>query len=241
MRIAILSDIHGNLPSLELALADIRQSNVDQIVCLGDVASLGPQPREVIARLRGLQIPIVMGNHDNYLLNPHLTENHLPWLRAAELWCLEQLSTDDLDFLRTFQPQLRLAPDPDATMLCFHGSPRSNEEFLYPDTSFETLDEVFNGQDARILIGGHTHVQMVRQHKRATFLNPGSIGMPFVFPSSGPDLHALRRAEYAIVDMTDCRLRTDLRQLPIDFERLEKTARASGLPDVEFWLSMWGA
>lgn len=241
MRFALISDIHGNLPSLELALADIRQSNVDQIVCLGDVASLGPQPREVIARLRELHIPVIMGNHDNYLLDLQLTEDHRPWLRAAELWCREQLSTDDLDFLRTFQPQLRLAPDPNTAMLCFHGSPRSNEEFLYPDTSLETLDEVFNGQDAQILVGGHTHVQMARQHKSMTFLNPGSVGMPFEFPTSGPDLRAIRRAEYAIVDMTDGRLTMDLRQLPIDFELLAQTARASGLPDVEFWLSMWGA
>jgi len=239
MRFAFISDTHGNLQSLELVLTDLQQENVDQIICLGDVASLGPQPREVIAHLRELQIPIVMGNHDNYLLNPQLTENHLPWLRAAELWCLEQLTTNELEFLRSFQPQLHLALDRNTTMLCFHGSLRSNEEFIYPDVSPESLDEIFGGQDAKILVGGHTHVQMVRQHKLKTFLNPGSVGMPFEFPMRGGDQHAIRRAEYAILDMSDGRIAFDLHQIPINFEQLAKTVRASGFPNADFWISTW--
>jgi len=239
MRFAFISDTHGNLQSLELVLDHLRGVKVDQIVCLGDVASLGPQPHEVIARIRELQIPIIMGNHDNYLLNPQLTEKHLPRLRANELWCLSKLSADDLNFMRSFQPQLRFTLDENTTMLCFHGSPRSNEEFLYPDVSPATLDEIFSGQDAQVLVGGHTHVQMARQHKLKTLINPGSVGMPFEFPMRGQDQHAIRRAEYAIVELTDGRLTFDLYQLPIDFEQLAETSRASGMPDVEYWLSTW--
>lgn len=241
MRIAIISDIHGNLQSLELVLADIQKANVDQTICLGDIASLGPQPREVIARLRELQIPTIMGNHENYLLDLRLTENHHPWLRAAEEWGAAQLSADEMDFMRSLPTQLSFALDPNTTMFCFHGSPRSNEEFIYPTVSPDTLDEIFDGLNARVLVGGHTHVQMVRQHKHLTLLNPGSVGMPFEFPMRGQDQRAIRRTEYAIIDMTDGRLNMDLYQLSIDFARLEKIARASGLPDVEFWLSTWDA
>ena len=239
MRFAFISDIHGILQSLELVLADLEQEKVDQIVCLGDVASFGPQPREVIVRLREMQIPIVMGNHDNYLLNPDLTKNHLPRLRATELWCLKQLSAADLDFLRSFQPQLSFTLEPDTTLLCYHGSPRSNEEFLYPDTPAETLDGIFGGQPAQVLVGGHTHVQMVTQHNDMTLINPGSVGTPFEHPASGTDRRIHRRAEYAVVDMTDGRLTVNLHRLPIDFDQLAETARASGLPDVEHWLSTW--
>jgi putative phosphoesterase len=240
MRFAFISDIHGNLHSLELVLADIQKENVDQIVCLGDVASLGPQPREVITRLRKLKIPIVMGNHDNYLLNPELTENHLPWLRATELWCLEQLSSEDLDFLRSFQPKISFELDQNTSLLAFHGSPRSNEEFLYPTISPETMEEIFGEQNAQVLVGGHTHVQMATQYRSKTLLNSGSVGMPFEFPKRGEgQQHALCRAEYATIDMTDGRLTFDLHRLPIDFEQLVETARASGLPDVDIWLSTW--
>jgi len=186
-----------------------------------------------------LNIPIIMGNHDNYLLNPQLTETHHPWLRAAELWCLTQLSSDDLNFLRSFPAHLNYVLNAETSMLCFHGSPRSNEEFLYPTAPPDILDEVFAEQPAKVFVGGHTHVQMVRQHKDMTFLNPGSVGTPFEFPVRGSEPHAIRRAEYAILDITDGRLTFNLHQLSIDFEFLAQTTRASGLPDVDFWLSTW--
>ncbi len=239
MRYAFISDIHGNLHALDLVLADIEHQQVDQLLCLGDIASLGPQPVETIDRLRQLQIPILMGNHETYLLNPSLTENHLPWLRAAELWCVEQLSERDINYMASFQSTLNLNPNPDFSILCYHGSPRSNEEFLYPTASPETLDEAFADQTANLFIGGHTHIQMISQHRGKTLLNPGSVGMPFVFPMSGPNQRAIRRAEYAIVDVADGRLTVNLHHLPIDFEHLARVSRASGLPDVEFWLSTW--
>lgn len=239
MRIACISDIHGNFHSLELVLSDIQKANVDQIVCLGDVASLGPQPREVIARIRELQIPTVMGNHDNYLLNPDLTIDHLARLRATELWCLEQLSSNDLEFLRSFQSQLSFTLDGDTTLLAFHGSPRSNEEFIYPDTPSPTMDDIFGGQTAQVLLSGHTHVQMLTQHNNMTLINPGSVGMPFEYPIQGIDRRTHRRAEYATIDMTEGKLTVNLLRLPIDFEQLTETVRASGMPDVDIWLSSW--
>jgi predicted phosphodiesterase len=185
---------------------------------------------------------MVMGNHETYLLNPQLTETHHPWLRAVEQWCLAQISTDELDFLSSFQSQLSFRVAPDVTLLCYHGSPRSNEEFLYPTTPSETLNEVFAGQSAQVLVGGHTHVQMVRQHKGLMLLNPGSVGMPMEFPMRGPNQHIFRWAEYAILEVEeDGRLTTHLHRRPIDFESLAQTARASGLPDIEFWLSTWSA
>lgn len=241
MRYAIISDIHGNLHSLELVLADIQKTGADHIICLGDVASLGPKPVEVIARLRELEIPTVMGNHDDYLLNLELTENHHPWLRAMEKWAAEKLSEDDLDFLQSFPPHLTFPLDDKTNMLCFHGSLRSHEEFLYPTVTPETLDEIFNGQVARVLVGGHTHVQMIRQHGHMTLLNPGSVGMPFEFPIRGPEPRALLRTEYAIIDMTNGKLTFDLYQLPIDFELFTATAIASGMPEADLWLSTWDA
>jgi len=239
MRFAFISDIHGNLQSLELVLTDIQRGQVDQIVCLGDIASLGPQPREVIARLRGLDIPIIKGNHEDYLIDPGLTKDQRPWLRETEEWCHSLLTDDELDFLRSFPPQLSFEPAPDTKLLCYHGSPRSNEEWIYPDTPAETLDEIFPDQPAQVLVGGHTHVQMLGQHRGMTLLNPGSVGMPFEFPVVKPGRRTLRRAEYAILDWVEGRLSVDLRRIPIDFERLSQAAYASGMPEPEFWLSKW--
>lgn len=239
MRYAFISDIHGNLHALDLALAAIEHQQVDQILCLGDIASLGPQPREVIARLRALQIPSLMGNHETYLLQPELTEAHHPWLRAAERWCVSLLNADELAFLSTFPAHLRLNPNDRTSLFCFHGSPRSNEEFLFPPTSSETLSEIFDTYTDTLFIGGHTHIQLARQHKGQLLLNPGSIGAPFEFPRRGPNQRIFPWAEYAIVDVTEEHLTTTLHRIPIQFEQLAQSARASGIPDVEFWLSTW--
>lgn len=73
MRIALISDIHGNTVALDAVLASLEQRPVDRVVCLGDVATTGPQPREALAVLQALACPMVMGNTDAWLLNPE------PW------------------------------------------------------------------------------------------------------------------------------------------------------------------
>ena len=70
MRIGLISDIHGNLIALESVLSELKREQVDSMICLGDVAALGPQPHEVIERLRKLNCPVVMGNTDDWYLQP---------------------------------------------------------------------------------------------------------------------------------------------------------------------------
>src|SRR4051812_42405463 len=106
MRIAILSDVHGNCVGLDAALADLQQHPADQLVCLGDMIQGGPQPAEVVARLRSLDCPIVMGNADAWLLNEQATdaEPSTPQQLAVREWQLTRLSPDDCAFIECFQP-----------------------------------------------------------------------------------------------------------------------------------------
>src|SRR6185437_16639578 len=128
-RFAILADIHGNLPALDAVLAKIDAEGIDRIVCLGDVATLGPQPREVIARVRALSCPVVMGNTDAILLALQRDESTMgdegsnDWSNEAfDQWCANQLTDDDLAYLRTFQPTISVSLDEEVTLLCYHGS-----------------------------------------------------------------------------------------------------------------------
>src|SRR5258706_14480213 len=127
MRIALISDIHGNLVSLDAVLEDIVKSHVDQIICLGDVATTGPQPHEVITRLKDLNCPGVMGNHDESQLEPRLIQKR-PESRWADTlnWCDQQLSEDDFNYLRSYQPYINVPLDSHHKLLCVHGSPKSN-------------------------------------------------------------------------------------------------------------------
>lgn len=103
MRIALISDIHGNLLALEAVLADARAVGVDRFACLGDVATLGPKPREVLQVLRALGCPCILGNHDAFLLEPELVTRYTqaPVIVEAVDWCRAQLTLEDLAFVRS--------------------------------------------------------------------------------------------------------------------------------------------
>src|SRR5438876_891017 len=105
MRIAILSDIHGNCVALDAVLAELDADPPDQIVCLGDAIQGGAQPAETVARLRELACPVVMGNADAWLLSGQVTgtaETVSEAQRAAREWSLAQLSADDREFIAAF-------------------------------------------------------------------------------------------------------------------------------------------
>src|SRR3954471_11347311 len=98
VKVALVSDIHGNAVAFDAVLDDISDQEVDAVVCLGDVATLGPEPGEVLDRLRRLGCLCVRGNHDDYLLQPDLVDDHseAPEIREAIDWAREELTSTDL-------------------------------------------------------------------------------------------------------------------------------------------------
>jgi predicted phosphodiesterase len=239
MRVALISDIHGNLVSLEAVLADIDREGVDQIVCLGDVAGLGPQPREILARLQALGCICIMGNHDSDLLNPDCDPEPDLWTTQVTAWCADQLSKADLDYIRSFQPLVEISLGGRATLLCYHGSPRSNTDRILSTTPSEKLDEMLAGHTATVMVGGHNHVQMLRWHRGAAIVDVGSVGLPFdQMPFE--DLPAfVPWAEYGIVSWVDGVLNVDLRQVPIDLYAVKQAALASDMPGTDYWVNSW--
>ncbi|KAB2856819.1 MAG: metallophosphoesterase [Anaerolineae bacterium] len=123
MRIAVFSDIHGNAVAFEAMLDDLKNQNIEQMVCLGDAIQGGPQPTEVVAQLQELACPIVMGNADDWLLTGVASDaEQISAARQIELdtvrdWQLSRLSEDDLSFIRTFQPTIRLPLDDERTLV----------------------------------------------------------------------------------------------------------------------------
>jgi predicted phosphodiesterase len=239
MRVALISDIHANWVSLEAVLGDIDRQQVDQIVCLGDVAALGPQPREVLARLEGLDCACVMGNHDFHLLNLDAEDEYAHGITELTAWCADRLSEADFEYLRSFQPTLRVPLDAHATLLCFHGSPRSDQDFIFATTPVGELDEMLAGYTATVLAGGHTHVQMSRQHKGAMIVNPGSVGWPVEEMPFEPPPRFLPWAEYAIVSWVEGVLGIELRRVPIDLDAVKQAAIISAYPGAHYWVECW--
>jgi predicted phosphodiesterase len=236
MRLAIISDIHGNAYALDVALADIAAQGVDQIVCLGDAIQGGAQPAETVQRLRDLRCPVVMGNADAWLLTGHETghEGVTPVQEAVRQWSLAQLSAADRAFIAAFPPTVRVAVTATDALQCFHGSPASFDDIILPTMPDADVWPYFQGHDARWFTGGHTHLQQLRHINDGFFFNPGSIGV--TYRRHQPDDDAVRLApwaEYAILSVTPTMVSVEFRQAPITVARLLEIVEHSGRPHWE--------
>ena len=232
MRVALISDIHANEMALLAVLDDIERRGVDRIVCLGDVATLGPRPHAVIGILRELGCTCILGNHDEFLLDATCIAGYSSQSAIVESieWCRGKLTREERDFLGGFRHTAEIGLDESTSLLVFHGSPNSNTTDIVATTSAERLDEVLGGERAAVLAGGHTHVQMLRQHHGSLLVNPGSVGMPFKDYVQGRAPQLMAHAEYATVEAEGGRIEVGLHRVALEARRLREAARESDLP-----------
>ncbi len=241
-RMALISDIHGNLTALETALADIERQGADSIACLGDVAQEGPQPVAVIHRLHDLAIPVVMGNTDDWLLHPKpkkvKSEKDRQEL-AIDRWVLAQLTDTERALMQDYAQTLTFELD-GSSLLCYHGSPLSCEHRIRPTTPAKRLKELFRGRDETLFAGGHTHEPMVRRFGPSLILNPGSVGAPVIERrDSTEDDYYPSWAEYALVEANGADLHVTLRRVPYALADFAAAVRASGMPHADYLLKGW--
>jgi putative phosphoesterase len=171
MRLAVLADIHGNLPALEAVLAQLDAEPPDAIVVAGDLIP-GPFPIECLATLRARPEPVhwVKGNGERDVVSTYdgHQDDDERRIRRHNAAALTRGDRDDLDSWPI-----------DGVCVC-HGSPRSEDEFLTRGTPDDVLVEALEGTAERLVVGGHTHQQMVRRPPGApVFANAGAIGMPY--------------------------------------------------------------
>ena len=242
MRVLLFSDIHGHATALEALLAMLPALAPDVVVCLGDVATIGPQPREVVGILRELDCQNVMGNHDLALLAPERMDELqiAPPLQPSLAWTRSQLDDEDLDFIASFAPTCRLPLTGTQMLLCNHGSPGATTDQILPTTPADQLTHFLGPTPETVMAGGHTHLQMVRQHDGNWVVNPGSVGQGFRSVGDGarpPQL--LPWAEYALLDSHAGATQITLGRLPFDHAAHRAAVRASGLgePLKRWWLA----
>ena len=239
MRIAIISDMHGNDLAFEAVEADIQKQNVDQLVCLGDAVQGGPQPAAIIQRLRQLNCSVVMGNADAWLITGKETADEgIPPERLKKMgeirnWSLSQLTEDDIGYISSFQPTITIKLEHDIDLLCFHGSPASFDDVILPAASEEEFQKFLGAYPDRILTGGHTHAQQIRRLGKYFFFNPGSVGFAYSHNQPESQFYADPWAEYAILTTTEGRVNLEFRRIPFDAQELIRIYRVSGRPFAE--------
>jgi len=211
MQLAVLYDIHGNLPALEAVIAEVRRDGIDRIVFGGDIVP-GPMPRETIDYLRALHIgaDYIRGNGDREILERlrgQETSAVPEAFRESMRWNARQLGPDDERWIAAWPLTLRLDVPSLGPVLFCHATPHSDTPIFTRDTADERVSELLQGIDAPFIVCGHTHMQFDRRVGATRIVNAGSVGMPFGDPgaywlSLGPDVR-LRRTDYDLTSAAE--------------------------------------
>ena len=231
-RLAIFSDVHANLPAMEVVAEHIWRGGYDGVYCLGDLGGYASQPNEAQEFVRALGCPTVLGNYDEGVgFNKDDCGCHYVKPFDVEMsdisyrWTREHTSDANKVWLRELPRDIRLDVEGRRVLLC-HGSPRSTTEYLFETRSDGYLKQFTPGgkHDARadVIVFGHTHVAYHRTLDGVDFLNTGSVGRP-----KDGDPHA----GYCVLTLDGDRVTSEQGRLPYDVEAACERVVKAGLPD----------
>jgi putative phosphoesterase len=177
MRIAIFSDIHGNLLSLDACLADLEaQGGADAIVAAGDLCLDGPKPKKVLLRLEEVGAQALRGNTDRYL-SEDTAGPYEPAEESVIEWTRRELGERMLAWLRDLPFAIRIGED-DNQLLVVHANPRNDDEHIWPDADDATLERLIGDERATAIAFGHLHLPYVRMWRGKLLVNVASAGLP---------------------------------------------------------------
>jgi putative phosphoesterase len=177
MKLAVISDIHSNMPAFKQVLKDMEKRRLETILCAGDIIGYGPSPNRTVETLKELKPLSVAGNHDY-----HISLKNLEWFnqdaRTALIWTSKHLAESNKRFLLKLPKTLKTKIN-NKKIFLVHGSPLNHlYEYVYPIASDTILKRYLKSADADVLIMGHTHMPFARRISGRIVLNPGSVGQP---------------------------------------------------------------
>lgn len=236
MRIAVLSDIHGNLPALEAVVADFSHRHVDRVVNLGDNLSGPLLPLETARYLMAQPWIHLAGNHERQLL-----AIEPPQRLASDEYALSQLTATELAWIATLRARIELSSE---ILLC-HGTPDSDVHYLLETVTPSGLrmadaaevEQRLGNYAYDLVLCGHTHVPRAMRNSRGSLIvNPGSVGLP-AYDDAHPYPHVVETgspdARYAIVEKTSSGWHAQLISVPYEHDAMADLARDHGRPDWE--------
>ncbi len=229
MRVAIFSDVHGNIAALEAVLADIRaRGPFDRILNGGDFAFGGPRPREAVERLVETGYPGVIGNTDEMVAaSPEGA------VGAVAAWARTRLTPEQVDWLRALPRSQRVEPASyeggggtagGPPLVLVHATPWSTTDIIEPASPDATVARAFEQAGSRVLVYGHIHRAYIREAAGGLIVNTGSVGFPF---DGDP------RPAWAILTLDRGRWRAEIVRTEYDREAAAHDLLTSDHPDAE--------
>lgn len=225
MRIAIISDIHGNQIAFEAVLRDLEdQPPCDQLVIAGDLCLNGSRPREVLRIIRELHCPVVQGNGDIKVAFQAPEKGEKKHSMAA--WVREQIGQEGIDYLARLPFSYRVINPERRDLLIVHANPLTIDDALFPNADDATLEGFLGELDEQIgaLAFGHLHIAYTRYWRGLLLADVASCGVP-----RDEDL----RAAYGILTWQDGRWEAEIRRVPYDVEEVVAQMRTCGMPNAE--------
>jgi putative phosphoesterase len=227
-RVAVITDIHGNLAALEASLAAIDAIGVEAIYCGGDLVGYGPHPNEVCALIKERAIPTIYGNYDYAIAREledcgcaYVTQHDRELGQQSVAWTLKHTNARSKDFMRALPFDLRFELGAQRVRLV-HGSPRKVNEYLFEDKPAHTFERIAAGSDCDVLLFGHTHKPWIQAYGGVLFVNCGSVGKP---KDGDP------RAAFAVLELDPAGgVRASIERVPYDAQSVSREVLAAGLP-----------
>jgi putative phosphoesterase len=225
--VAVITDIHANLPALEASLARIEELGIERAYCGGDLVGYGPHPNEVCALIEERELPTIYGNYDYAIARDledcgcaYVTQHDRELGQKSVEWTLAHTDPRSKDFMRGLPFDLRFDVGPSLVHLV-HGSPRKVNEYLFEDKRASLYERLAAAEEADTLVFGHTHRPWVREYGGVLFVNCGSVGKP---KDGDP------RAAFAILRPAEPHPEVTIERVRYDAEAVAREVAAAGLP-----------
>lgn len=233
MKIAFISDIHGNAIALEKVLKDIKKKSVDKIIVLGDLCYRGPDPKRSIELIRSLDTEVIKGNADEWVVRGvqkgEVPDKVIEMMNRERDWTLSRLEQSDLDYLENLPTEITFVFN-NIAINVFHATPNSLFDVVPPHADDETIkSKLMSSSDAQIYIYAHIHKPYVRYINGKIIMNTGSIGLPF---------DGLPMASYATVEIEEETIKTSIERVHYDVDKVAEQYSRMEYPNSEMMLKV---
>ncbi|WP_299088497.1 metallophosphoesterase family protein [uncultured Metabacillus sp.] len=233
MKIAFISDIHGNAVALEAVIEDVKQKNIDKVCVLGDICFRGPEPKRSLDLIRSLQTDVIKGNADEWVVRGvqkgEVPDKVLSMMNKERDWTVSQLEKTDLDYLKGLPKELHFEID-GVGIHAFHATPNNLFDVVLPNTDDSgIMEKLMSNANAQIYIYAHIHKPYIRFINGQVVMNIGSVGLPF---------DGLTKSSYGLVQINNGGFSVSIERVDFTIQKVIDQYQEGNYPNANMMINV---